>query len=208
MRNPQRFWDRIAKNYDKRSDKKTRNLLETIENIKRHLGPEDQVLDFACGTGEKALGVADRVQSIHGIDLSPRMIEKASMKATDRQIDNAQFSQTDLFDATLEPGSYDAIMAFYILHLVDDPAQVFKRIHELLKPDGRLICETPCLGESGVAVGWLIALVGKLGVLPKVHCFKIADLKSVMTNASAFQLVESECVNKNQTHLFVVAKKV
>ncbi|MHC4165050.1 MAG: class I SAM-dependent methyltransferase, partial [Planctomycetota bacterium] len=61
MRNPERFWDRIAKNYDKRSDKKRENLLKTIENIKRHLNPEDQVLDFACGTGEKALGVADRV---------------------------------------------------------------------------------------------------------------------------------------------------
>jgi ubiquinone/menaquinone biosynthesis C-methylase UbiE len=208
MRDPQRFWDRIAKNYDKRSDKKTQNLLETIDNIRRHLHPGDRVLDFACGTGEKALGVADRVQSIHGIDLSPRMIEKASMKATDRQVDDAQFSQTDLFDVTLEPGSYDAIMAFYILHLVDDPTRVFERIHELLRPGGRLICETPCLGECSAALGWLIALVGKLGVLPKVHCFRIADLKSMITSASSFQLVESECVNKNQTHLFVVAKKV
>ena len=208
MRNPERFWDRIAKNYDKRSDKKNESLLKTIENIKRHLNPEDQVLDFACGTGEKALGVAERVQSVHGIDLSPRMIEKASMKTTDRQIDNAQFSQTDLFDATLKPGTYDAIMAFYIFHLVNDPAQVFKRIHELLKPDGRLICETPCLGESGAVVGWLIALVGKSGVLPKVHCFRIAELKSMMSNASSFQLIESVSAEENRNHLFVVAKNV
>jgi ubiquinone/menaquinone biosynthesis C-methylase UbiE len=208
MRNPERFWDRIAKNYDKSSAKKRENLLKTIENIKRHLNPEDRVLDFACGTGEKALGVAHRVQSIHGVDLSPRMIEKASIKKTDRQIDNARFSKTDLLDATLEPGSYDAIMAFYILHLVDDPAQVFERIHELLKPGGRLICETPCLGESSAVVGWLIAFVGKLGVLPKVHCFGITELESMITNAASFQLVESEPVEENQKHLFVVAKKV
>jgi ubiquinone/menaquinone biosynthesis C-methylase UbiE len=207
MRNPERCWDRIAKNYDKRSDKKRESLRETIENIKRHLDPQDRVLDFACGTGEKALGVADRVRSVHGIDLSPRMIEKASTKAADRQVDNARFSRTDLFDATLEPGSYDAIMAFYVLHLVDDPARVFERIHELLKPDGRLICETPCLGESGFAIGWLIAFAGKLGVLPKVHCLEIADLKSMMTSTSSFQLVESDTVDENQKHLFVVAKK-
>ncbi len=208
MRNPERFWDRIAKNYDKRSDKKQESLLETIENIKRHLNPGDQVLDFACGTGEKALGVADRVQSIHGIDLSPRMIEKASMKATDRQIENAQFSRTDLLDATLEPGSYDAIMAFYIFHLVDDPAQVLKRIHELLKPEGRLICETPCLGESGRLIGWLIAFAGKLGVLPKVRCFEIAELRSMITDGSSLQLVEPESVDEGQKDLFVVAKKM
>ena len=208
MRNPERFWDRIAKNYDKRSEKKTASLLKTIEKIKLHLNPQDQVLDFGCGTGEKALGVADRVQSIHGIDLSPRMIETASLKAPDRQIDNAQFSHTDLFDAMLMPGSYDAIMAFYILHLVNDPAQVLKRIHELLKPDGRLICETPCLGESAAVVGWLIALVGKLGVLPKVHCFKIADLKSMIGSASLLELIEAEPVEENRNHLFVVAQKV
>jgi ubiquinone/menaquinone biosynthesis C-methylase UbiE len=207
MRNPERFWDRIAKKYDKRSNKKQENLLKTIENIKRYLGPEDRVLDFACGTGEKALGVSDRVQSVHGIDLSQEMIEKASLKAADRQIDNAQFSQTSLFDATLEPGSYDAIMAFYIFHLVDDPAQVFKRICEFLKPDGRLICETPCLGESATVLGWLIAFSGKLGVLPKVLFFKIADLKSMLTRSSSFQLVESESVEENPNHLFVVAKK-
>jgi ubiquinone/menaquinone biosynthesis C-methylase UbiE len=207
MRNPERFWDRIAKNYDKRSNKKQENLLKTIENIKRHLGPEDRVLDFACGTGEKALGVSDRVQSVHGIDLSQEMIEKASLKAADRQIDNAQFSQTSLFDATLEPGSYDAIMAFYIFHLVDDPAQVFKRICELLKPDGRLICETPCLSESGAMIGWLIAFAGKIGVLPTVRCFKIAELKSMITSASSLQLIESEPVDGNLKHLFIVANK-
>jgi ubiquinone/menaquinone biosynthesis C-methylase UbiE len=208
MRNPERFWDRIAKNYDKSSDKKRERLLETIEKIKRHLDPADRVLDFACGTGEKALGVSGHVQAIHGIDLSPRMIEKASIKVTDRQIDNAQFSRTDLFDATLKPGSYDAIMAFYIFHLVDDPARVFKRICELLKPDGRLICETPCLGESGTVIGWLIAFAGKIGVLPTVRCFEIAELKSMITSASSLQLVEVESVAENLNHLFIVAKKV
>jgi ubiquinone/menaquinone biosynthesis C-methylase UbiE len=208
MRNPERFWDRIAKNYDKSSDKKKESLLRTIEKIKRHLDPMDRVLDFACGTGEKALGVSDHVQAIHGIDLSPRMIEKASIKVTDRQIDNAQFSRTDLFDATLKPGSYDAIMAFYIFHLVDDPARVFERICELLKPDGRLICETPCLGESGTVIGWLITFAGKIGVLPTVRCFEIAELKSMITSASSLQLIEAGSVAENRNHLFIVAKKV
>jgi ubiquinone/menaquinone biosynthesis C-methylase UbiE len=208
MRYPERFWDRIAKNYDKSSDKKRKDLLETIGKIKSHLDPSDQVLDFACGTGEKALGVSSRVRTIHGIDLSQKMIEKASAKVTDRQIDNAQFSRTDLFDPTLKPGSYDAIMAFYIFHLVDDPTQVFERICELLKPNGRLICETPCLGESAAVIGWLIAIAGKIGVLPMVRRFKIAELKSLITSASSLQLVEAEPVAENRNHLFVVAKKV
>ena len=207
MRNPQRFWDRIAKRYDKHGDEKRAVLLETIAYIKRHLEPGDRVLDFACGTGEKALGVAEGVRSIHGIDLSPAMIERASAKARERRVENAQFSRTDLFDPTLEPASHDAIMAFYILHLVDEPTRALARICELLKPGGRLICETPCLGESSAFVAWLIALVGKLGLLPEIHCFGLADLEATITSASSFELVVSQRVGKNRTHLFVVARK-
>ena len=207
MRNPERFWDRIAKSYDKHGEKKRAKLLETIEYIKPHLEPGDRVLDFACGTGEKALGVAACVQSIHGVDGSPIMIEKASAKLAERGIGNARFSRTDLFDAALEPASYDAVMAFYILHLVDDPVRVLRRIRDLLEPGGRLICETPCLGESGIAIRWLIAAVGKLGVLPKIHSFEVAELEAMIRGPSSFELVESRCVDAKQTHWFVVARK-
>ena len=98
-------------------------------------------------------------------------------------------------------------MAFYILHLVDDPIRVLRRICDLLAPGGRLICETPCLGESGIALRWSIALAGKLGPLPKVHCFGIADLEAMICGASGFVSVESRCVDEKQTHLLVVAKR-
>ncbi|MBW2541251.1 MAG: class I SAM-dependent methyltransferase [Deltaproteobacteria bacterium] len=208
MRDPARFWNRIAKSYDKQSKRKRENLLRTIEKIRCHLDPTDRVLDFACGTGEKALGVSDYVQSIHGIDLSPRMIEIASAKVTDRKVDNARFTRTDLFDAALEPESYDAIMAFYVFHLLDDSARMFERICELLKPDGRLICETPCLGESGSAIRWLIALAGKTRLLPTVRCFEIAELEASITSTSSLRLVESESDAENRNHLFIVAKKI
>jgi ubiquinone/menaquinone biosynthesis C-methylase UbiE len=208
MRNPELFWDRIARNYDKRGEKKRASLIETIEYIKPHLEPGDRILDFACGTGEKALGVAGSVRSVHGIDLSPLMIEKASAKAAERRVENARFSRMELFDPALAPGSHDAIMAFYIFHLVEDPDRVLARIHELLRPGGRLICETPCLGDSGVVVRWSIALIGKLGFLPDIRCFRIAELQAMVTRASPFALVEARRVGKSETHLFLVAKKV
>jgi 2-polyprenyl-3-methyl-5-hydroxy-6-metoxy-1,4-benzoquinol methylase len=203
----ERFWNRVARRYDRRSPRRQESLLRTIESIKRYLEPEDQVLDFACGTGEKALGVAGCVQSIHGIDLSPEMIERASVKAIDRQVDNARFSRTDLFDATLEPGSYDAIMAFYVLHLVDDLSQVLRRFEELLKPGGRLICEMPCLGELGAIVTWGVALVGRLGVQPRVRCFQIAELESMITDTASLQLVESRSAGGSKTDRFILAKR-
>jgi hypothetical protein len=77
----------------------------------------------------------------------------------------------------------------------------------LLKPNGRLICETPCLGESGTLIRWLINFAGRIEALPRVHCFEIAELKSMIANESPLRLVEAESAAENRTHLFVVAEK-
>ena len=47
--------------------------------------------------------------------------------------------QKTLFDATLEAGTYDVVLAFNILHLVDDAPVVVARAAELLKPAGLLV---------------------------------------------------------------------
>ena len=99
------------------------------------------------------------------------------MKATDRQIANARFTRTDLLDTALEPRSYDAIMAFYVLHLVDDPTQVLERIHELLKPDGRLIL---LWGNSNL--NFLYPLAERVGLRPKVdYPFRTSTKKAVLS---------------------------
>ncbi len=50
------------------------------------LGPDDALLDLACGTGEVTLAFADRVADIWAIDLEPEMVEAARRNAFDRGI--------------------------------------------------------------------------------------------------------------------------
>ena len=86
--------------------------------------------------GTLSLRLAGRVNEIHGIDFAAGMIEVAQRKATESGVDNARFMQATIFDPQLEKGSDDAVLAWGILHLVDDRKLVMKRINELLKPGG------------------------------------------------------------------------
>jgi 2-polyprenyl-3-methyl-5-hydroxy-6-metoxy-1,4-benzoquinol methylase len=61
---------------------------------------------------------------------------------------NVDFAQTNLFDERYTKESFDVILAFNILHFLEDHRQALQRITELLKPGGLCISLTPCLREK------------------------------------------------------------
>lgn len=106
----------------------------------------------------------------------------------------------------IEKGSYDVVMAFYILHLLDDPQKVIQRIHELLKPEGLIISATPCIGEKKTFLSILLLLASKIGSVPNIRSFKISELKDSIAKGN-FQLVETKCLHQKTQQYFIVAKK-
>ena len=98
MYNSEKFWNRIAKNFDKYENKGELTYLKIIENMKKYLNKSDIVLDFGCGTGLVTNELAANVSMIHGIDISSKMIEIARKKATVRNIQNIEFTNSTLFD--------------------------------------------------------------------------------------------------------------
>ncbi len=143
------FWDRRAANYDAQVGEFYRETYEmTSERMKKYLRPTDTVLDFACGTGIVTLAVAPVVKRVQGIDISGEMLRCAREKAAERKIENVTLSQLDIFDASLAPGSFDAVFACNVLLYVERRAAVLMRIRELLKADGKLLVVSDCLGEG------------------------------------------------------------
>lgn len=143
------FWDRRAANYDAQVGEFYREAYEmTSERMKKYLRPTDTVLDFACGTGIVTLAVASAVKRLQGIDISDEMLRCAREKAAERKIENVTLSHLDIFDASLAPGSFDAVLACNVLLYVEQRAAVLARIRELLKTDGKLLVVSDCLGEG------------------------------------------------------------
>ncbi len=78
-----------------------------------HLQPGTTLLDCDCGPGALTLGLAEAVapgQAV-GIDLEPRMIERAVALATERQVANVRFQTANICDLPFPDGSFDALFS-------------------------------------------------------------------------------------------------
>jgi 2-polyprenyl-3-methyl-5-hydroxy-6-metoxy-1,4-benzoquinol methylase len=162
------------------------------------------VLDLGCGIGTAAIEIASNVNSVIAIDISLRMIELAKVKSEKHNVKNIDFIQTSIFDDKFKIGSFDAILSFYLLHLIQDPSLLLQRINSLLKPGGLFISATPCI--SGTYFSSLLSPLSKIGLIPLVSSFKQSELINLIIDAS-FYIVEVECLHKSGNQNFIVAKK-
>ncbi len=64
MKDENKFWNKIAENYDAQSNARFAKLYQdTIESARKYLNPSDIALDFACGTGLTTIPLAQYVQT-------------------------------------------------------------------------------------------------------------------------------------------------
>ena len=206
MNKSEKFWDRMANYYDREEKKDELTYIKIIEKTKNYLKTSDIVLDYGCGTGLISNEIADNVKVIHAIDTSSKMIEIAKRKADGRKIENIDYEHSTIFDERYKRGSFDVILVFNILHLLEDTPKVMRRINELLKPGGLIISTTPCMGEK-TFLSILLSLLSKIGLIPKIRSFKISELEDSIANVN-FEIVETECLHQRSQQYFIVAKKI
>ena len=207
MHKSEKFWDKIADNYEKKAIKNKKAYNDTLENTKKHLNIDDIVLEFGCGTGTMALEFADSVKKIYATDISSKMIEIANKKAEDRKIENVKFAQSTIFDEKLKTESFNVVLAFNVLHLLENTQKVMQRVNELLKPGGLFISGTVCLTEKNKLWRIPVFILGTLKIIPYVKCFKISELEDFITNEN-FQIVETGIFFPQPPRRFIVAKKI
>ena len=205
MNKSEKFWDKRAKDYN---NQKTNweKYNKTVEKTKQYLNTNDIVLDFACGAGIKTIKLADNVKEIQGIDISSKLIDVAKRKAEERKVENTHFAQATIFDTGFKKESFDVILAFNILHLIDNGQEIIHKIHKLLKPGGLFISETVCMGEKKAFLGWILSFLSKIGLVPPITFLKISELEDLM-GCGKFQIIDTEIVQQNPQSYYIVAKK-
>jgi 2-polyprenyl-3-methyl-5-hydroxy-6-metoxy-1,4-benzoquinol methylase len=206
MNKAERFWDRMADKFDARDKNFEKTHSQTIENTRKYLNAGDIVLDYGCATGTAAIEIAGNVQEVHGIDISAKMIEAAKRKAAELKIGNIDFAQATIFDERNKRESFDVILAFNILHLVEDPQKTVQRINELLKAGGLFISITVCMGKKSL-LGIFMSLFTKIVGIPYLRLFKIPQLENLITKGN-FQIMEAKSLRQRPTNCFIVAKKI
>lgn len=135
------FWDRVAWIYDVFAHvinrRANRELCAVVGGL---IGPSDEVLECACGTGLLTGTIADRCRSLVATDFSANMLKRARRKYGDRS--NVRFAQADIQRLDYPDGCFDAVVAANVIHLLDRPHQALRELDRVCRPGGRIILPT------------------------------------------------------------------
>ncbi|MEM8688979.1 MAG: class I SAM-dependent methyltransferase [Pseudomonadota bacterium] len=204
------FWDKTARKYAQSPIRDMDAYTHTLNRTRSYLKPSDEVLELGCGTGSTALLLAENVAHITASDISGKMIEVAMEKATDQEITNVSFVQSDVLGGAIDEGPYDAVLAFNLFHLLKEPEAAVRRVAGLLKPGGLFISKTVCTPGAGLPLKFRIMLLALpllqwLGKAPYVGFMDVEDLEA-MISAQGFEIIEAGTYPPPSR--YIVAKKL
>lgn len=204
-----RFWDRIAPKYAADAIADLAGYEATLRRVQGLLSTSQDVLEIGCGTGSTALRLAPFTRSLLATDVSPAMIDIAHQRLAGQPSPQLRFAVADADALAAGQGSYHAVLAFNVLHLVSDLDAALALAAQALRPGGLLISKTPCLAEMNPLIPHVaVPLMRAIGMAPPVLCLSEQRLQSALVQ-QGLQIV---CAERHGTRgkdirAFVVARK-
>jgi len=204
-----RFWDRIARKYAADPIADMAGYEATLVRVQGLLSAEQDVLEIGCGTGTTALRLAPFTRRLLATDVSTSMIAIACEKLAIQPVPQLSFAVADADAPTFGLGGYDTVLAFNLLHLVDDLDQALKLAVQALRPGGVLISKTPCIAEMNPLVPYLaLPLMKAIGKAPQVLCFREEGLlAAIARQGMEIVSVERHGTRGKDIRAFIVARK-
>lgn len=198
------MWDSMASQFSDYELPSTENsFLMKVISEKQMLSKGDTVLDVGCGAGKFSFALANDCHHVIGLDLSPKMIEKAAEKKIETGKENVDFFVNDWHGSDLESlgfkGKFDLVIANMTPAVRN--AQTFLKLSEaskgycvLTKPIKRIDPVSDAIREMlGIAdkketadmeVLYALEILWLQGMLPEIHYEEqIWDMKKPMDAA-------------------------
>jgi ubiquinone/menaquinone biosynthesis C-methylase UbiE len=115
-----------------------RPRMDILEEV--GIRPGFRVLDFGCGPGSYILYLAELVGpsgEVYALDRHPLAIQSVQRLASKRGLKNVKLIQSD-GNTGLPDNRIDAVLLYDSFHEIDQPDEVLKELHRILKPGGML----------------------------------------------------------------------
>lgn len=204
-----KFWDRIARKYASDPIADGPGYEATLRRVQALLSVDHEVLEIGCGTGSTALRLAPGTRHMVATDLSVQMIAIARQKLLDQPVPQLSFAVADADEEMSGKYSYDAVLAFNLLHLVDDLNRALAASLQCLKPGGLFISKTPCITELNPLIYRVaLPLMRAIGKAPHVLCFGAERLEAAIAQQGLDILsVERHGTRGKDFRVFIVARK-
>lgn len=148
------LWDGLADTFDQEpdhglNDPTTRSAWEQL--LDGFLGPSrGAVADLGCGTGSLSLLLAERGHDVMGVDLSPKMVERARAKAS-RTAYDVDFRIGDVQVMPVPATPLEAVLSRHVLWAVPDPGACVARWSTCLTASGVFVAIEGVWNQAGLA---------------------------------------------------------
>ncbi len=102
------------------------------------IGPADEVLDIACGTGNAAIPAAKVGGRVTGIDLTSEMLQVARQRATDAGVE-VEWLEGDAEELPFDDERFDVVLSTFGCMFAPRHEVVADEIARVLRRGGRMI---------------------------------------------------------------------
>ena len=128
-------YDVTASSYDDQyAEEQQRKYQKALENVDV---AGKSVLDVGCGSGLFFKEVAAQADTVVGIDVSRKLLQKAKSQA--KPFQNAFVLQADADHLPFKKGFFDSVFAFTVLQNMPKPSETLRELKRVAKRDGRIV---------------------------------------------------------------------
>lgn len=113
-----------------------------------HPQPGERVVDLGSGAGMDSFLAALWVEPagrVVGVDMTEEMLERARATAESVDLDNVEFRSGVIEDVPVESEWADVVISNGVINLCPDKLRVYKEIHRVLRPGGRMMIADICV---------------------------------------------------------------
>lgn len=111
-------------------------------------GPDDRVLDVACGGGLVARAFAPHVRHTTGIDVTPAMLDTARQAAAEKGLANTDWEQGHVTTLPYADSAFTIVATRFSFHHFLDPLVVLREMVRVCAPGGRIVVVDSCPSED------------------------------------------------------------
>ncbi len=113
------------------------------------LGPDDRVIDVACGSGNATIPAARTGATVIGLDITPSLLEAGKREAAEAGVE-IEWVEGDAENLPYEDDSFDAVISVFGVMFAPDHRKAAAEVARVLKPGGRMVlCNWDPDGEAG-----------------------------------------------------------
>ncbi|HKS89052.1 MAG TPA: methyltransferase domain-containing protein [Stellaceae bacterium] len=145
-------------------------------------GPDDTVLDVACGGGIVVCAFAPHVRHATGIDMTPAMLDRARLLAAEKCVANVSWREGDVTRLPYPDGAFSIVVTRFAVHHFPQPAAVFGEMVRVCAPGGRVVV-VDTHASPDPAKGAEFNRLEKLRDPSHVRCLALGELQALYRDA-------------------------